>query len=376
LGIPKYSQIGKFLTLYCHNANEALYLSKKIYEATKSFKGPMVPFDIPFQLPGVVFIRYGSFFPIKDVEGKSVLAMKDIEGNLVSDVREPGKAIPQWISNPFPISDCWYNIRMANLSSHGFIPFQTLSFRGRGRVFRALDIRQQASKICIIKEGLKNGEILFDGYDGYDRINNEQKILKDLHNSVDVPEVYNTFMIEDDIYLVIEDINGHSLSEIIKQNGSKLFSISQVLLWIKQLTDILLGIHRLGFVWRDCKPQNLILCDERYLRPIDFEGSCKISDSYRPPIVTPIFAPKELLIINSGVFEDLYALGVTMCILLTNKIPRNKDPIKLITKARNDVPNDLLDLLSLLLSKNPDLMPTLNMISEKIRNINNKGCCT
>jgi hypothetical protein len=59
-----------------------------------------------------------------------------------------------------------------------------------------------------------------------------------------------------------------------------------------------------------------------------------------------------------------------MCVLLINKIPQSKDPVNCISKVRSDIPNDLLDLLSLLLTKNPDLLPTMDIISEKIKSMN------
>jgi hypothetical protein len=61
---PKFSQIGKFVTVYCRTDNEATILAEKLLRATEGLPGPDVPFDEAYKRGSCVSYRYGAFYPI------------------------------------------------------------------------------------------------------------------------------------------------------------------------------------------------------------------------------------------------------------------------------------------------------------------------
>jgi len=48
-----------------------------------------------------------------------------------------------------------------------------------------------------------------------------------------------------------------------------------------------------GWVWRDCKPANLIISKGRELKPVDFEGACPVECDDTVAWSTWEFAPPE-----------------------------------------------------------------------------------
>ncbi|WWW35334.1 hypothetical protein V8017_21490 [Stenotrophomonas rhizophila] len=62
-----------------------------------------MPFDRQLRPGSAVFFRYGAFGheEVEIDDGTRVSALRMPNGELVPDLREPGKAVPDWIDCPF-----------------------------------------------------------------------------------------------------------------------------------------------------------------------------------------------------------------------------------------------------------------------------------
>lgn len=356
-----YSQIGKFITVYPRSEQESIFIAKRLHETTKSFKGPLVPSDLPFKKGSQVHYRYGSFKSLEviDKDGKSVPAMITPKGDLVPDLREPGSAVPDWIEDPFKKGDSQYNTRKKTLSPLKIttLAYEAISQRGKSGVYRALDISVSPSRLCILKEGRKYGEVDWDNRDGYWRVKHESLVLKSLSsNGVSVPKVYLTFEEEQNYYLAMEFIEGKNLQSLLV----KKIPIKDALNYGIQMAKVLHNIHSSGWVWRDCKPLNLILTKECTIRPLDFEGACPIESPDKSPWGTQGYVPPEWsqpIIGKSRLPEDLYALGASLHQIFSGQIPRT-EKLKLIGTLRRGIPISIRKIISELLATNPDLRPS------------------
>lgn len=156
----------------------------------------------------------------------------------------------------------------------------------------------------------------------------EARILASL-NHPGIPRLYAYFVYNDHYYLIEDYIEGKTLKDLLKDAG--VLTEGQVIKICYQLLDILEYIHTQSppIIHRDIKPDNLMLNDQNKLYLLDFgavKESVKIqrnstTGKVSAAIYTEGYAPPEQL--RSVVFpsSDLYALGVTMIQLLTNKLP-------------------------------------------------------
>jgi len=129
------------------------------------------------------------------------------------------------------------------------------------------------------------------------------------------------------LYFVMENIDGITLKQWIKENSSPDFEIV-----IEITNKIIRGLrvfHRLEMLHRDLKPANIMLTEHGVVKIIDF-GSVKIAGIQE--ISTPVeriellgtknyTAPEYLLGMEGGNRSDIYSLGVLVYEMLTGHLP-------------------------------------------------------
>jgi serine/threonine protein kinase len=225
-------------------------------------------------------------------------------------------------------------------------------------VYQAIDLGVSPPRLCVLKQGRANGEVKWDGRDGHWRVRNEERALAQLRLAgVAVAQVYTSFESEGNYYLVTEFIEGDNLQARLGKRRRRL-SVTQVVRYAIQLSLLVSRIHAAGWVWRDCKPANLIITKGGGLRPVDFEGAFPTD---RPDTFfwnTPEFAPPESVAdspVQSGVAEDLYALGAVIYYLITGR-PPGTVPVPASARRRG-VPPPLCAIVSELLSGDPQQRP-------------------
>lgn len=223
------------------------------------------------------------------------------------------------------------------------------------------------ARLCALKEGRRNGESDWDGRDGYWRVQHEAHVISVLlAEGIEVSRVYSTFQEEGNYYLVTEFIEGESLQTYLL-NQRKRLSIEQALQYGFQIAKLLNKIHSSGWVWRDCKPSNLIVTKKGTLRPIDFEGACPVDQPDPTPWGTTGYVPPEWVeepITRSRIPEDLYALGVVLHQLLSGRTPDRIYPLLPLGKLRRYVPLHIRQMISALLNPDPHSRPDSSTVAQ------------
>lgn len=189
----------KLLTVYARNDAEAVAVAEKLDVLTSGIAAPGVPFDLRLKPESCVHYRYGAFHhqEIENEGGMPTLAVESPEGKLVPDARNSIRS-PEWVRDPFDKSQSAKNGQTIDSPlATTFRVFRALSQRGKGGVYLAVDLSSQPERLCIIKEGRRDGEPSWDGRDGYWRIRNEKEILHTLGTlGVGVPFVFGSFEVE------------------------------------------------------------------------------------------------------------------------------------------------------------------------------------
>ena len=368
-----YSQVGKIFTVYPRNDQEAVALAPRLHELTRRFSAPAVPFDLRYRSGSNVYYRYGAFTLQELVlpNGERVSAIRNPHGELVPDVCAPEKAKPVWAEDPFAVEP-QQRQRQITDSPLGtrFKVFGALSQRGKGGVYQAVDIAADPPRLCLLKEGRKAGELGWDGRDGHWRVKHEAQVLTLLRESgVNVPCVYASFESAKNYYLVTEFIDGESLHAYLRRLQRRM-PVMRALRYGIQLSGLLAQLHSVGWVWRDCKPANLILTKQGELRPLDFEGACPFDRLDPLPWMTPAFMPPEGNVTEpSGRYDDLYALGTVLYLLLTGRMPEPAPALLSASRLRRNLSAELCDLLAELMNPGPQLRPNAHAVTRRLESI-------
>lgn len=357
-----YSQVGKFITVYPRTSGEAVQLAERLHELTRGMRAPAVPFDHQYRPGGCVYYRYGAFrsIEVKGRDGETAHFIRDPEGNLVPDVRD-AVSRPTWFADPFLDESA----RPAQAPAEPtplrttFKAFRALAQRGRGGVYQALDLGATPPRLCVLKEGRRAGETSWDGRDGAWRVRHEGRVLAALREAgVGVPRLYSSFRAEGNHYIAVEFIEGESLDGRLARRRRRL-PVAAALRFGAELARLVASIHAAGWVWRDCKPGNVVVTKSGGLRPLDFEGACPVSRPDPQPWGTPAFLAPECGAVFRGQSrqpEDLYALGATVYLLLAGRLPDESAPAPL-ARMRRDVPERAQRAVARLLDPDPRRRP-------------------
>jgi hypothetical protein len=335
-----YSQVGKFVTIYPPTIEEAAVIAKELHRLTAGFAAPAIPFDERFRSNSCVYYRYGAFrsIDIINAAGNIESSIWGPGGKLVADDRF--RPVPEWLMDPFKgtcVAGRTPPIKKTPLNTR-FLIVKAVTQRGKGGVYKALDLGPGWAGPCIIKEGRKNGEASWNGFDGHTLAQNERWALEELGRSYEgVPKVFSAFEIDDSYYVAMEYVEGKSLFDIMKTRRRR-FSVKQTMEFCLMIARIIEKIHNAGWVWNDCKPANLIVTAGKNLRPIDFEGASRMGEP------APFEWKTQEFSMPAGQFSnprnngagDLYALGTVAYFLLTGKFFEPENPVA-VSKLRPGV---------------------------------------
>ena len=153
---------------------------------------------------------------------------------------------------------------------------------GGGVVYKAYHLRLQ--KYVVIKK-------IKDSVKGKIDLRGEADILKRLHHPY-LPQVYDFVTVDDDVYTVIDYIEGKSFDLFLSSGFA--FTQAQVLKWGRQLAEVLCYLHdqKPAIIHSDIKPANIMLRENGDICLIDFnisysgEGDAQAigkTDGYSPP---------------------------------------------------------------------------------------------
>ena len=142
---------------------------------------------------------------------------------------------------------------------------------------------------------------------------------------------------EDNIYyIVMELIQGKTLKEIIKEDGTLpwKWSINIAI----QIASALEAAHKNNIVHRDIKPHNIIITEEGVAKVTDFGIAKAVSNSTITAFGTTIgsvhyFSPEHAKGGFTDAKSDLYSLGIVMYEMLTGRVPFDADtPVSVALK--------------------------------------------
>ena len=148
--------------------------------------------------------------------------------------------------------------------------------------------------------------------------------------SLDHPNIVHVFDVFEEngtAYYVMDYIDGPSLNDLVKKNGS--MSEAKALGYIKQVADALQYVHSQNRLHLDIKPGNIMVDEKDRAILIDFGASKQYDEEAGENTSTllgktPGYAPLEQMgndVVKFLPSTDIYALGATLYKLLTGITP-------------------------------------------------------
>lgn len=361
-GLLGASQIGKFLTVYPANDDEAVRLAKALDERTQGLSGPRVPSDRMLRPDSLVFYRYGGFTGkthVQELLGTVWPALKTPDDTLIPDKRGSQYLAPDQRVDPFLLAGIATNLpQNQRILAQRYLILSVIATTINHTISLAIDLESQHT--CIIKgQGRLWQRTLPEAERQYAL--QEAGVLRELHGCQRVPDLYDVIEHENDISLILSDIPGQSLMEhLSKKQMYHVSSFQQVITWSLDLAGILEVIHDKGFVFADIKPTNIIIGPDEKLYLIDFELATRQGTLDKGQRGTRGYmSPQQFTGQPRSISDDIYGFGALLYLLVTGAEP-SQAPSSLallqrpIETLRPDVPSALADIIKQCLQAQPE----------------------
>ncbi|XP_073241491.1 cGMP-dependent protein kinase 1-like isoform X1 [Porites lutea] len=162
-----------------------------------------------------------------------------------------------------------------------------------------------------------------------EHIMSEKKIMME-SNCPFIVRLYKTFTNNKYLFMLLEACLGGELWTILRDKGS--FDDGTTRFYVGCVIEAFTYLHERGIVYRDLKPENLLLDSKGYCKLVDFGFAKRIGFGRKTWTFcgTPEYVAPEI-ILNKGhdLSSDYWSLGILMFELLTGSPPfTGSDPMK------------------------------------------------
>lgn len=209
-----------------------------------------------------------------------------------------------------------FDVNQDEADQHRLAPFYPLTIThfdvgqviGTGSFSRVNFVKHKVTGLLFAMKRIKKHDIL--RLNKIDCVKSEVTILNRLHHPC-IVKFAGTFHDSRYVYLVMEYVPGGEFYSLLRKRGR--LEDNDAKFYAAQIILIFEYIHSLGIIYRDLKPENLILDKNGYLKLIDF-GSAKRStkDVHRTLCSTPEYVSPEVLLMkeHDGKGIDWWTLGI------------------------------------------------------------------
>lgn len=203
----------------------------------------------------------------------------------------------------------------ANLSRSSFALFDTLGTGTFGRV-RLVQYGQVSNAFFALKM-LKKSEII--RLKQVEHIKAEKSILSQISHPF-IVTLYASFQDEKFIYMLMEYVIGGELFSQLRKVGR--FSNDTARFYAAEIVLALQYLHSIDIVYRDLKPENLLIDAEGHIKITDFGFAKHVEDRTWTLCGTPEYlAPEIIQSKGHGKAVDWWALGILIYEMLAGFPP-------------------------------------------------------
>lgn len=203
----------------------------------------------------------------------------------------------------------------------------------------------------------------------------EIEVMKQLKHD-NILRVYESTLTGDMLRIRMEYATKGSLFDFIyDQNKKRYLPESTIIDIFTQICLAVKYIHDRKILHRDIKPENILVCDNGIIKLGDFGFARRLESTgakVRTRAGTPLFTSPEMLMgLRYSTPADIWSLGCVLYELCSKKVPFNGQNVDEVsknvrTRRPKKIPSfysdDLRNLVTDILTKNPRKRPTINDI--------------
>ncbi len=171
-----------------------------------------------------------------------------------------------------------------------------------------------------------------------------------------IPDVYEYFEGNGTAYIVMELLEGLTLSQYLKSKN-RVMDVDFALMVTRQVGNALRSLHAQKILHLDVAPDNIFICSGKEIKIVLMDlGAAKIAGCEQEvidKIMKPGYSPEELYndLENIGPWSDIYALGATLYHMLTGAHPdestnrKMEDTVRDVNDVNPAVPQNLSNIV-------------------------------
>lgn len=238
--------------------------------------------------------------------------------------------------------------------------FIIISVIGRGYYGKVMLVQKRDSGELYALKTIQKSRLIENGK--VETVLNERNILAKIKHPF-ITEMKFAFQSCSKFYLGLEYISGGELFYHIEKCGP--LSLYDSKIYIAEISLALEHLHNNGIIYRDLKPENILLDETGHIKLTDFGLSKEVSENTNSLNGTTEYMSPEMLTQQEyGIEIDLWALGILLYEMLTEKTPfYSQNRNKMITDIINSPP----DLISIHDKKAANLIKNLLIKDPKKR---------
>lgn len=200
------------------------------------------------------------------------------------------------------------------------------------------------------------------------RFEREANLLRQLDHP-NIIKVLAFFEERGHYFLAMEYMSNGSLYQRVKRQGK--LAVAEVCRIGRAISKGLSQAHRLGIVHRDIKLENILFDEEDDPALTDFgfaryEGGTALTKTGFVVGTLNYLSPEECQGSRADERSDIWRLGILFYEMLTGDSPYERsgleqtitailtEPVPPLTEKRGDIPGELVNLVDVMLQKNPD----------------------
>jgi len=230
------------------------------------------------------------------------------------------------------LSNCFYKSLRVSEAYSNLNDFQTLQTLGTGTFGRVHLVRHKESCKYYAMKVLRKAEIV--RLKQVEHVTSERSILGKVSHP-HIVKLHKTFQDDKHVYMLLEYVVGGELFSHLRKAGR--FSTDFAKFYASEIVGALEYLHTKNIVYRDLKPENLLLDQDGHIKITDFGFAKLVDDRTWTLCGTPEYlAPEIIQSKGHGKAVDWWALGILIFEMLAGYPPFYDDnPFGIYEKILN-----------------------------------------